>query len=422
VGLMPAFRYRHDQLVCDEVVLKEMADAYGTPLYVYSTNAIVEGCRAFKCALSGVDHLLTYAVKANGNPALLRLIASEGFGADVASLGELFLALKAGFAPHTITFSGVGKREDEIAYALENNVHLLEVESEQELELINALAGRLGKRAKVLLRLNLDIDAGGHNYIATSRKHDKFGMAAHRALELMKCAHRFPHVVFGGLNSHLGSQITRVDPFVEAAHKLRLLVAEFRRQGMPIHDLDFGGGFGVQYQGVVQHPSLAESAEDVAGVAAIVESVLPILKETGCRILLQPGRSIVAQAGALVVKVLYRKETDEKTFVIVDGGMNDLIRPSLYQAYHQIVPLAISGRELETVDVVGPCCETGDFFALDRSIPRTERNEYLAILCAGAYGYALSSNYNGRLRPAEVLVDGAKATVIRRRETLEDLL
>ncbi len=419
---MTAFRYLHGQLLCEEVVLKEMAGAYGTPLYVYSTNAIMESCRTFKRALAGVDHLLTYAVKANGNPALLRLIAGEGFGADVASLGELFLALKAGFAPHSITFSGVGKREDEIAYALEKDVLLFEVESEQELELVNAVAGRLGKRARVLLRLNLDIDAGGHNYIATSRKHDKFGMAPHRALEVMKCAHRFPHVAFRGLNSHVGSQITRVEPFVEAAQKLRQLITDFRRHGMQIHDLDFGGGFGVQYQGVVQHPSLAESGEEVAGMATIVESVLPILKETGCRILLQPGRSIVAQAGAFIVKVLYRKETDEKTFVIVDGGMNDLIRPSLYQAYHQIVPLAICGRELETVDVVGPCCETGDFFALDRNIPRTECNEYLAILCAGAYGYALSSNYNGRLRPAEVLVHGKESTVIRKRETLEDLL
>lgn len=419
---MPAFHYRQNQLLCEQASLRTLADEYGTPLYVYSADAVVERCDAFKRALAGTDHLLTYAVKANNNPALLKIIAEQGVGADIASQGELFLALRAGFPPERITFSGVGKREDEIAYALEKNVSLFEVESEQELVQINMMADRLGKTARVLLRLNLDIDAGGHDYIATSRKHDKFGMAPHHALGLMECARQFPHVKFRGIHSHIGSQITTVEPFVEAAQRLRSLVADFRKQGVPIVDLDFGGGFGVHYEGFLEHPSLSEKREHIASIETILGSVLPILKETGCRILLQPGRSIVAEAGALIVKVVYRKETDDKTFLIVDGGMNDLIRPSLYQAYHQIVPVEVHNTAVETVDVVGPCCETGDFFALDRSVSRTDRGEYLAILCAGAYGYALSSNYNARLRPAEVLVHGGKATVIRKREILEDLL
>ncbi len=419
---MPAFHYRQNHLLCEQMSLRTLAEQYGTPLYVYSADAIVQNCAALRRALADTDHLLTYAVKANNNRALLKLIAGQGLGADVASQGELFLALHAGFSPERITFSGVGKREDEIAYALEKNVRLFEVESEQELEYINAVAGRLGTTARVLMRVNLDIDAGAHDYIATSRKHDKFGMAPPRVLEVMKEARRFPSIELRGIHSHLGSQITRVEPFVEAAERLRSLVSDFRAQGIAIDEIDFGGGFGVRYQGIVQHSALAESPEEVADGPTILKRVLPILKHTGCRILLQPGRSIVAEAGALVVKVLYRKHNEEKIFLIVDGGMNDLIRPSLYQAYHQIVPAEIHERQTETVDIVGPCCETGDFFALDRDMPRTQPGDYLAILGAGAYGYALSSNYNARRRPAEVLVNDGTAAVIRQRETLEDLL
>lgn len=416
------YRYQENQLFCEDVPLIALVGKHGTPLYVYSESAIVQRCGMFSTTLRGTEHLLTYAVKANSNPALLKLIASQGLGADVASEGELFLALRAGFSAEDITFSGVGKREHEIAHALRRNIGLFEIESEQELEEVNNVAGALDLRARALLRLNLDIDAGGHDYIATSRRHDKFGIAPRRALHLMKRAYRFPHVELRGINSHLGSQIPQVEPFVQAAHRLRELVAEFRREGIAINEIDFGGGFGVPYEGYLEHPALHESRENVANVETILGKVLPILKETHCRILLQPGRAIVAEAGALVVKVLYRKETDEKTFVVVDGGMNDLIRPSLYRAHHQIAPLELRDGTLETVDVVGPCCETGDFFALDRKLPRTERGEYLAILCAGAYGYALSSNYNARPRAAEVLVSGTQSELIRKRETLDDLL
>lgn len=419
---LTAFHYHDGRLLCEEVSLHELVREYGTPLYVYSAQAISERCRVFRHALQGINHLVTYAVKANGNPELLRLLVQEGLGADVASQGELFLALRAGFPPEKITFSGVGKREDEMNYALHNNIGLFEVESEQELALLNEVAGQMGRKARVLVRLNLDIDAGGHNYISTSRRHDKFGLVPRRALSLMQCASRFSHVELRGLSSHIGSQITDIESFVLAAERLRALVTEFRSHGMTIEEIDFGGGFGVRYEGFLQHPLLTEKQESVAPVEMIFARVLPILRETGCRILVQPGRSIVAEAGALVVRVLYRKETDEKVFLIVDGGMNDLIRPSLYGAHHQIVPLRLHETGSETVDVVGPCCETGDFFALDRRLPRTDRGDYLAILCAGAYGFALSSNYNGRLRPAEVLVQGGRARLIRRRETLDNLL
>ena len=423
MGVMRPFHFLHDELYCEDVALAELAERVGTPLYVYSARSIRDRCRAFKSALEGYDHHLTYAVKANANLEVLRVIAAEQLGADVASKGEAFLALSAGFAPESISFSGVGKRADEILFALKNNIRRFYVESEQEWDALSEIARQLGVRARVLLRLNLDIDAGGHDYISTGKKHDKFGLAPDRALALAVRGEHSPPIDFRGLHVHIGSQITSVEPFVEAAEKLSEIVEHFRRRSIPVHDLDIGGGFGVVYEGFLQHPLLDEpKTKSVPEIATILERILPIVRATGCKIALQPGRAIVAEAGALVSKVLYRKETDAKTFLIVDGGMNDLLRPSLYRAYHQIVPLKIARRALETVDVVGPCCESGDFFALDRRLPRLDRGDALAVLCAGAYGFVLSSNYNAQLRPAEVLVDGAKAACVRERDRLEELL
>jgi diaminopimelate decarboxylase len=374
-------------------------------------------------AFGGQAHLSCYAVKANANIELLRLIAAEGFGADVGSVGELRVALAAGMNPAATTFSGVGKRDDEISAALQAGIHAFNVESTEEIEVLNDIAGREGRAARILLRVNLDIDAGGHAYVSTSLKQNKFGIPSAKAREVLLHAQRLPHIEIRGIHSHLGSQITRAETFQTAASAIVTLVRELAAAGIRVADLDFGGGFGVQYRGYITHPGVPpEEPEEVnLSAATLISTVLPVLRETGCRISIQPGRSVIAHAGVLLVKVLYRKQTDEKLFVVVDGGMNDLIRPSLYHAHHQIVPLELRGRPFETADVVGPLCESGDFLAQGRSLPRVERGDYLAVMCTGAYGYVLSSNYNARPRPAEVLIDGDGCSVIRKRETVEQL-
>ncbi len=420
---MYEYHYENNLLVCEEADLREVAREFGTPLYVYSKRSLLDHCRHIEKAFDSHDHVTYYAVKANANRALLRLIAGEGLGADVGSGGELHLALQSGFKANKITYSGVGKRDDEIAFGLRRGISAFNVESAEELQIINGIAGRERTRARILLRVNLDIDAGGHAYIATGRKQNKFGVPWQKAGELLHWAGTLPHIEVGGIHSHIGSQITSEATFQRAAEALIQLVAGLRASGIPVKDLDFGGGFGVQYQGYVQHPMLPhEEPEEVnLSAALLVKAVLPLLETTGCRISIQPGRSIVAHAGILLISVLFRKETDEKTFVVVDGGMTDLIRPSLYHSHHQIVPVELNGAPHETVDVVGPLCESGDFLALGRPMPRVVRGDLLAVMCTGAYGYVLSSNYNARLRPAEVLIDGASATTIRKRETVENL-
>ncbi len=415
--------YRESTLLMEATPLHVLAEECGTPLYVYSKHSIVDHCRHLERAFEGRTHRINYAVKANNNRALLRLIAQEGLGADVGSKGELYLALACGFSPRKITYSGVGKRDDEILYALEQDILAFNVESPDELRILNDIATRVGKTAHVLLRVNLDISAGGHAYISTGLKQNKFGIDQSQVLQVMQMSKTLPSIEVRGLHSHIGSQIVNADTFRDAARSLRALVQAVRAAGFPVHDLDFGGGFGVQYRGFIQNAGLPLEDPEVLNLSAatLVRTVLPLLEETGCGISIQPGRSIIAHAGALLVKVIYRKTTPEKIFIVVDGGMNDLLRPSLYNAYHQIVPLELRGEPFETVDVVGPLCESGDFLAVDRSLPRSERGDYLAVMCAGAYGYALSSNYNARPRPAEVLVDGEAWTPIRDRETIEQL-
>lgn len=420
---MNHFSYRNNSLTAESLELRNVAEQFGTPLYVYSTHAVIDRCRHIEEAFDGADHVTYYAVKANSNRALLRIIAQAGLGADVGSKGELYLSLAAGFAPDKITFSGVGKREDEIAYALSHDIHAFHVESPEEIQLLDAVAGTMGKRARFLLRVNLDIAAGAHAYISTSTKQNKFGVSFEQAAQLLRWSQELPHLEVRGIHNHLGSQIVDSDIFRQAAHRLLDLVGQLRGQGIPVQELDFGGGFGVQYRGFLTHPLLPyeEPEANDLSTAGILRAVLPILRRTDCLLSIQPGRSIMAQSGVLLVRVLYRKVTEAKVFVVVDGGMNDLIRPSLYNAYHQIVPLAARPDPFEKVDVVGPCCESGDFFALDRVLPRVQRGDYLALLCAGAYGFVLSSNYNARLRPAEVLINDSQCTIIRERETLEQL-
>jgi diaminopimelate decarboxylase len=407
----------------EKIPLSAVAKRFGTPLYVYSKQSIVDNCCSIEGAFAGQEHHCSYAVKANSNRALLRIIAGEGFGADAGSKGEIYLALEAGFPPERIAFSGVGKRDDELEYAIEKGIAVFNVESTEEITVLGQIASARGKCADILLRVNLDIDAGGHGYISTSLKRTKFGIDRHRAGEVLRWAGGVPGIRIRGIHSHIGSQILKAETFLAAARVLVDLVHDLRSVGVPVSDLDFGGGYGVRYRGFISHPQLpTEGGEDsTPSPATLVRAVLPVLQESGCRLSIQPGRSIIAQAGVLVVNVIYRKESDERVFIVVDGGMNDLIRPSLYNAYHQIVPLTITGATFETVDVVGPLCESGDFLALGRSLPRVHRGDGLAVMCAGAYGYVLSSNYNARLRPAEVIVDGDAATVIREREALQDL-
>jgi diaminopimelate decarboxylase len=418
-----AFRYQEHELFCEDVPLTELVEEFGTPLYVYSRNQILQNFRALETPLAGTEHLVCYALKANANPALLKLLAQEGAGADVVSSGELYLALKAGFEPERITFAGVGKRDDEIEYALKNDIFSINAESAQELQIISLVALRLGKKARVSLRVNPDIDAQSHPYITTGLKQNKFGIPSEEALKLFQYAGSLSHLEVVGVHAHIGSQITKVEPFIEAAAFLAGLVKSLREAGLPIRHIDFGGGFGVQYVNAVTAEGLALEPETslVPPLSAFIEGVLPVLKETACSLWFEPGRSIVANAGVLLTKVLYTKENGLKKFVVVDAGMNDLLRPSLYNAFHQIAPLKLQTYEHERVDVVGPICETGDFLARDRSINKLKRDDALAVMTAGAYGYSLSSNYNARLRPAEILVNGDKVRVIRERQTVDQL-
>ena len=423
-SLVDAFRYQEQELYCEGVPLSELVEEFGTPLYVYSRNQVVENFRAIDAPLAGTDHLVCYALKANANPALLKILAQEGAGADVVSSGELYFALKAGFPPERITFAGVGKRDDEIEYALKNDIYSINTESAQELQIVSLVAFRLGTKARVTIRVNPDIDAQSHPYITTGLKQNKFGVPAEEALSIFQYAKTLANLELVGVHAHIGSQITKVEPFVEAARFLSGLVKSLRESGTAITHVDFGGGFGVQYVNAVSCEGLPQELDSapVPPLGQFIEGVLPVLKETGCTLWFEPGRSIVANSGVLLTKVLYTKENGLKKFVIVDAGMNDLIRPSLYSAYHQIVPLKLQTYEHERVDVVGPICETGDFLARDRLLNKSKRDDALAVMTTGAYGYSLSSNYNARLRPAEVLVNGEKVRVIRDRQTIDQLL
>jgi diaminopimelate decarboxylase len=416
---MQEYIYKGSDLWCEGVRLREVADACGTPLYVYSKQSIVDHCRHIERAFGTIDHLSCYAVKANSTPGVLRTIAGQGLGADVGSVGELQFALDAGFLPEKVTFSGVGKRDDEIERALTYSIHSFNVESEEELDVLNEIASRNRARARILLRLNFDIEASTHPYVTTGRKHSKFGVESSKARDILSVAQCLPGIEVLGIHSHLGSQITDAETFRHAARMILATVNDLRAAGIAIRQLNFGGGFGVQYRDYVAHPELPSDGghqEHELTTVKLLESILPILAESRCTILIQPGRSIVAHAGVLLTKVLYRKVTSERTFVIVDAGMNDLIRPSLYQSYHQIVPLALHNAPHEMVDVVGPLCETGDFLAMDRPLPRVERGDYCAIMCTGAYGSVLASNYNGRPRPAEAMVDGDRFEITVPRE------
>jgi diaminopimelate decarboxylase len=420
----PAFAYRGatsgaraTELCCEAVSLERLARRHGTPLYVYSTAMIRARLNAFAHAFQRIPHTLCYSVKANSTVAILRLVAGEGVGFDVVSGGELQRVLRvnrkaAGRVASKVVFSGVGKTEAEMELALRSGILLFNIESASELNLLSATATRLKKRAAVAMRVNPDVSAKTHPYISTGLHQHKFGVPIPEARTLYALAAKQPYLNVAGVSVHIGSQISDVGSFQAALERVADLVRALRAQGHDIRYIDAGGGLGISYEG-------AQGKFDKQ-IAAYAGAVLAPLRGLKLHLLLEPGRSIVGPAGVLLTRILYRKTNNRKRFLIVDAAMNDLLRPSLYSAYHEIVPVRRESRETEITDVVGPVCETGDFFARDRKLPRVSEGDLLAILDVGAYGSVLGSNYNTRGRSAEVLVDGAKARVIRRRESVSD--
>ena len=407
------YPYRHGQLCCESVPLTKLADAVGTPAYVYSKAALLDSYRAYDHAFKDVPHLICYSIKANSNLAVIATLARAGAGADIVSGGELQRALRAGVPAKKIIFSGVGKTRDEMRDALKAEILLFNVESVGELRALDEVARELGTRAPVALRVNPDVDPQTHKYIATGLKSAKFGIPHTQALAAYEEAAGLRGIQVVGADMHIGSQLTKALPLGDAVARVAALVKQLRERGVEITTIDVGGGLGIRYRDETP-PTHAEYAT----------VLLPALKELGVTVLLEPGRSIVGNAGALLTRVLYHKPTDAKTFVVVDAAMNDLVRPAFYDSYHAIVPVAEAraAAPVETADVVGPICESGDFFAKDRALPRPQEGDLLAILSAGAYGFAMASNYNTRPRPVEVLVDGDRYTIVRRRETFEDLV
>jgi diaminopimelate decarboxylase len=435
------FHYRDDRLHCEDVDLTRVAREFGTPTYVYSESTILDHYARLDTALAAIDHLICYAVKANSNRAILNLLIRAGAGFDIVSGGELFRVLAAGGDPAKCTFAGVGKSRDEIECALEQGVYSFNVESEAELDSIEHIARAKKMRAPIALRVNPDVDPHTHQYISTGSQENKFGIALDHIDAVYERAARMRNVEIVGAQMHIGSQITEAKPFASAIEKVTALVRELKSK-YRIKFFSVGGGMGIVYRRALESgsgkwwhdhgPACAGSAFSVRDYA---DAIVPPLREMDLRILIEPGRFIVGNAGVLLTRVRYIKQTGRKKFAVVDAGMNDLIRPALYQSYHEIVPCRASavadadpsmsmskGKSLEKIDIVGPVCESGDFFALDREMPEVHEGDLLAIMSAGAYGFVMASNYNSRPLPAEVLVRGDKFALIRQRQTWEDLV
>lgn len=408
---MHHFHYRDNELYCEDVPIQKIAAQVGTPLYLYSHATLKRHFIIFNEAFEGIDRLVCYSAKANTNLALLKLFANLGGGLDIVSGGELYRGLKAGFSPDRIVYSGVGKRVDEIDYALNTDIMMFNVESLEELAVINQRAGLLAKQAPVAIRVNPDVDPGTHPYISTGLEKNKFGVDTKTAVEGYKVASRLENIDVVGIDCHIGSQITEAKPFEDALKSLERLITELEALGIEIRYLDMGGGLGITYD-EESPPHPREYAR------AIVDS----LKGIDLQLILEPGRVIVGNAGILVTRVLYRKSAPVKEFVITDAGMNDLMRPSLYKAYHAIQPVVKTDHASIKADVVGPICESGDFLALDREIPAVKQGDLLAVMSAGAYGFTMSSNYCSRLRVPEVMVADDRFYVVRARQTYEDLV
>jgi diaminopimelate decarboxylase len=413
---MHHFEYRNGEMFAEGVPLKEIARDVGTPAYVYSLATLKRHYNVFDQAFAAVPHIVCFSVKANSNIALLKIFANQGSGFDIVSGGELFRALKAGADPRKIVFSGVGKKRREIEDALDAGILMFNVESEDELTALNEIAGAMGKKAPVSLRVNPDVDPQTHPYISTGMKKAKFGVEIKRSVESYRKAAALPHLEVVGVDCHIGSQLTSLSPFVDALARVReyldrVLVGSLRKEGAAIRYLDLGGGLGINY-----HDETPPLPDEYA------KAIIQGLEGLDVTLILEPGRVIVGNAGILLTEVQYVKETDTKNFVIVDGGMNDLIRPALYGSYQAIRPVSENRAGTIVADIVGPICESGDFFAKDREIARPKRGDLLAVMSAGAYGFTMASNYNSHPKPPEILVDGDKYYIIRSRESLDDLI
>jgi diaminopimelate decarboxylase len=450
------FHYRGGRLYCEDVDLARVADKFGTPLYVYSAGTILDHYTRLDAALAPLDHLICYAVKANSNRAILKLLSDAGAGFDIVSGGELYRVLAAGGDPARCTFAGVGKSREEIEYALDQRVYSFNVESEAELEYIDRIAGTKHLRAPVAMRVNPDIDPRTHEYISTGSRENKFGMALDRIPAVYERAATMRHIDIIGVQMHIGSQITEPAPFADAIKKVAPIVRDLKSR-YPIKFFSIGGGLGIIYESSFESGAREwwdaaaitskrkskgkREKESALSIHEYVDAILTPLRELGLRILLEPGRLLVGNAGVLLTRVRYIKQTGEKKFAIVDAGMNDLIRPALYHSFHEIVPVeqriwpspqsspsGEGGREArgegktEKMDIVGPVCESGDFFALDREMPEVRAGDLLAIMSAGAYGFVMASNYNSRPLPAEALVRADRFALIRKRQTWQDLV
>ena len=411
---MHDFKYKNNHLCCERVRIEDLAKKYGTPLYVYSHHTLIDHYIKLRKAFMQVFPLICYSVKANSNLAILKALVNRGAGLDIVSGGELFRALKAGCPPGKIVYASVGKTDKEIDDAIKAGILFFNVESLPELENINRIAKKLNKVTNVAIRINPDVEPKTHKFITTGKITNKFGIDLKTAYNILIYHSNFSNLKICGLHIHIGSQITEGSSFVAAIKKVVTFINELKKEEINIQYLNIGGGLGIIYDNETPQTAFAYA-----------KKVLPLLKKTGLKVIMEPGRFIVGNAGILVVKVLYVKSTPKKKFVIVDGGMNDLIRPSLYGAYHKIVPLNVSDLKSQAsgkVDIVGPICESGDFFAKERGMPEVKEGDYLAVMSAGAYGFSMSSNYNSRRRAEEVMVSSGKSFVIRKRENYADLV
>lgn len=408
---MHFFQYKGNELFAENVALRDIVAQVGSPVYVYSQATLERHFKAFDAAFAGAPHTICYSVKANSNLAILKTFIRMGGGVDIVSGGELHRALQAGADPRKVVYSGVGKRDDEIEYALNTGILMFNVESEQEIDRLDAIAGRLGKKAGIALRVNPDVDPQTHPYITTGLKKAKFGITIERAIEEYKRARAMKNLDILGIDCHIGSQLTKVEPFVDSIKKLKRLIGELKALDINLQYLDIGGGLGIQYD-----------AEEPPLPADYGSAIKAETKDLGLHLIFEPGRNLVGNAGILVAKCLYTKERDEKNFIIIDAGMNDLARPALYGSFHGVQPVVKDQDGMVVADIVGPICETGDFLVKERNVPMFKQGDLMAFMSAGAYGFTMSSNYNTRPRVAEVLVNGDKFAVIREREKVEDLL
>ncbi|NWK57320.1 diaminopimelate decarboxylase [Verrucomicrobiaceae bacterium N1E253] len=424
---MHSFHYQNGSLHCEEVDLNQVADVHGTPAYVYSANTIRDHYRRLDQAMAGVNHGIEYAVKANSNLSVLKLLVEEGSGFDIVSGGELRRVIEAGGDAGKCTFAGVGKTREEIEYALQQGIYCFNAESEEEVAFINQVAGEMGVKAPVAFRVNPNVDAKTHKYISTGKSENKFGVDFVGIEAAYDRAASLPHVTLKGLQMHIGSQLTSLQPFVEAVEKVTPLALSLK-SAYGIEFFSIGGGVGIVYDPALESGkpewwAAQEEEHKPLTIEQYVAGVLPTLEKTGLKILVEPGRYIVGNAGVMLTRCLYEKKGSAKTFRIVDAGMNDLIRPALYQGHHDIVPLnEPRDAAMTQVDVVGPICETGDFFCQNADLPDFSPGEAIALMSAGAYGFVMASNYNSRGLPVEILVDGSDAKVVRPRQSLDDIL